>query len=123
MLIGSLLNTYIKRERRAEVEKHLRSAANFFKHADRDHEGTYTFDPRQTEFLLFDACHAYKELTGELVPLLTVYWTWFFLGPGAALVDTTRAGVIEPLRRAFPGATRTSFFREALPIAATIQHL
>ena len=122
MLIDSLLKKYARTEEAlGEMRRHIRAAANFFKHAERDPAETYTFDLRQTEFLLFDACHAYKELTGEFVPYLAVYWAWFFLGPGAGLVDTTAGGIIENLRRSFPGITKGSFFREALPMVSTVR--
>ena len=102
--------------------KHLfNEATNFFKHADRDTEGIHTFNPRQTEFILFDACHKLHELTGELVPSLGVYQLWFRLGPGADFFDTTREKGIQSARKAFAGATRASFFQQMLPVASSFR--
>ena len=52
-----------------EAKRRLSSAANFFKHADRDPGNVLAFDPAQTEVLLFDACSKYRDLTGEVVPI------------------------------------------------------
>ena len=121
MFFESMIKTYVRPEGQEVYKKHIRAAANFFKHAGRDPDGIYTFNPRQTDFLLFEACHAHKELTGELVPLLAVYSCWFVLGPGANLIDPTGARIFEPMRLAFRGGTRGSFFREALPRVSQVQ--
>ena len=118
MLIDSVMK-YIKPEMVGELKRHLNVAANFFKHADHDSNEILTFNPSQSDFFLFDACCKYKDLTGELVPTLGVYYVWFFLGPGAGFVDTTQFKPVDQVRRAFPGSTRTSFFQEALPMIST----
>ena len=105
----------------AEARRKLNEAANFFKHADQDHESTLEFGQRSTELLLYDAVRKYRELTGELVPVLGVYEAWFWIGPGSGLVlDSERHRVLEDMRQAFPNATRSSFLREALPMISTI---
>jgi hypothetical protein len=104
-----------------EAKRRLSAAANFFKHADRDAGNVLAFDPAQTEVLLFVACSKYRDLTGEVVPMLAVYSAWFWLGPGADLVDVTKTKVIERARAAFPGATKASFFAEVLPFASTFK--
>jgi hypothetical protein len=96
-------------------------AANFFKHADRDSGEVHEFDPGLTEAFLFDACFKYGNITGEAVPILGVYWSYYWLGPGADLVDVTQTKVIERARAAFLGATRGAFFAEALPMASTFK--
>jgi hypothetical protein len=105
----------------AEAKCRLSSAANFFKHANRDPDTILAFDPAQTEVLLFDVCSKYRDLTGEVVPMLGVYWAWFWLGPGADLVDVTKTKVIEQVRAAFAGASKASFFAEVLPLLSTIK--
>ena len=69
----------IKPEKKKEFIKLMNEAENFFKHADRDSEGTYTFRPRQTEILLWDAVETYKKLTGEMTPLIGLYRGWFMM--------------------------------------------
>ena len=68
----------VKPEFRREVADSLNEAQNFFKHSDRDSSATLDFNPEQTEWLLLDACDAYRKLASELVPALRVYqlWSW-----------------------------------------------
>ncbi len=104
-----------------EACKRLNEAQNFFKHADRDSAETLAFSPTQTELILHDACHKYWELASELVPFFAVYQAWFWLTTGADLVKgTARSRIPEKLRQEFPGATRQSFFAEALPLASDL---
>lgn len=102
-----------------EARQRLSEAQNFFKHADRDAEGMLAFNPTQTELLLCDACHKYRELAAEAVPHLIVYQAWFWLATGSDLVKgSERARIPKKLREEFPGATRQSFFAEALPLVS-----
>lgn len=112
---------WIKPDKVEEAKGRLRAAANFFKHADPDPEAIQLFNPSQTEVRLFDTCETYRSLTAEQVPILAVYRLWFFLGPGADLVDPTREKTIAKLRQAFPATTRQAFLAEALPIVSTIE--
>lgn len=103
-----------------KFERRSRNAANFIKHADHDPEAVYLFDPTQTEFVLLDACYKYKDLTGGWVPALFVYAAWFWLGPGAKFVDVTQTKSIDQFRAAFPGQTKSSFFKKVLPMASRL---
>ncbi len=120
MLTESLLQ-HVRPDQLIEATRVLRAAANFFKHADRDPQDIHIFNPGQTEVLLFDACFKYKELTNELVPCLGVYQAWFWLGPGAGLVDVSQTKTIDKARAAFPGATRATFFAQVLPMVSTFK--
>ena len=113
--------TWVRPDATHEAKRRLSEAANFFKHADRDHEDVLEFSEGPTELLLYDAVRKYRELTGETVPSLGVYEAWFWLGPGAGLVvGPERKKVLENLRQSFPNATRASFFAEALPLVSSI---
>ena len=68
---------YIKQGHEKEVRDLINAAENFFKHADRDHDATLDFNPKQSEFLILEACGTYWKLTGEFPPLFRVYQTWF----------------------------------------------
>ncbi len=68
---------YVKAGHEKEVRDLINTAENFFKHADRDCEATIDFNPRQSEFLLLEACGTYGKLTGEFPPLFRLYQTWF----------------------------------------------
>jgi hypothetical protein len=113
--------TWVRPDATDAAKRKLNEAANFFKHANRDHNEVIEFSQSPTELLLYDAVWKYRELTGELVPILGVYDAWCWIGPLAGLVmDTERQRVLEEMRRAFPNATRASFFRQALPMFTTI---
>jgi hypothetical protein len=49
---------WIKDEFRRDWNKHIRREVNFFKHADRDPEGSIEFNPELTEFLFLFASFA-----------------------------------------------------------------
>jgi hypothetical protein len=99
----------------------LNEAANFFKHAERDHREVLEFSTDPTELLMYDAIKKYQELTGEAVPILAVYDAWFWLGPGAQLVTTpAHQHAREAVMRAFPNASRASFFAEVLPMLSSL---
>ena len=108
---------WVRPDANAEARRRLNEAANFFKHADRDHDQVLEFCPGLSEFMMYDAVKKYRELTGELLPILGVYEAWFWIGPGIGLVmDPEPQKVLEEMRQAFPHATKTSFFAEALPM-------
>jgi hypothetical protein len=120
MLTDSLLRM-IRQDQVKQARDRFNAAANFFKHADRDPGDTHTFNPSQTEFILIDACYKYRELTGEVVPVFAVYTGWFWLGPGAKLVDVTQAKFIDQFRAAFRGESKGSFFMQALPMVSRLK--
>ncbi len=112
--------TWVRPDATAEAKRRLNEAANFFKHGDRDHDEVLEFSEGQTELLLYDAVRKYRELTGEIVPVLAVYDVWFWLGPGAEfIVNAERQKTLEKLRRLFPNSTKASFFAEALPLVSS----
>jgi hypothetical protein len=65
MVMKEQLFEFVKPEKRGEFHDLLNQAENFFKHADRDHDATLEFSPKEAEMLLWDACSKYWELTGE----------------------------------------------------------
>ncbi|MDO8795450.1 MAG: hypothetical protein Q7J25_12600 [Vicinamibacterales bacterium] len=120
-MIKDAIPTWVRPDATKEARDRLNEAANFFKHADRDHDEVLEFSLAPTELLLYDAVRKYRELTGELVPVLAVYDAWFWIGPGLPFVTTTEhERVRDEVRQAFPNATRGSFFREALAMVSSI---
>jgi hypothetical protein len=77
MLVKEQLFDQVRPEMRSEFHELLHKAENFFKHADRDHDASLEFSPNESEFLVWDACTKYWELTGEQPPLFQVYRGWF----------------------------------------------
>ncbi len=114
--------TWVRPDAKDEAKRRLNEATNFFKHADRDHDGVLDFSLGPTELLLYDACRKYRELTGETVPLLAVFDVWYSIGPGADLVTgPERLKMQAELRQIFPNSTRSSFFAKALPLVSSIK--
>jgi len=113
--------TWVLPDAKDEVKRILNEAMNFFKHADRDHNGVLDFSVEPTELLLYDACQKYRGLTGESVPLLGVFEVWYVIGPGADLVTgKERMKIRDDLLKIFPNSTRSSFFYKALPLVSKI---
>ena len=105
------------------VRQRLNEAQNFFKHADRDHEGVLDFRPEATELFLLDACERYFVLTGEAVPSFDVFRAWFMIGgAGVNLVLPAEQERVRRLgRQSFPNPQRQSFFNEVLPMASQLR--
>lgn len=116
-MLKEQIPTWVRPDATPESRRLLNQAANFFKHADRDHADVLEFDEGPTGLLLYDAVRKYRELSGETIPVLAVYDAWFWLGPGSHLVaGAEREQTLAKLRESFPRATRASFFAEALPL-------
>jgi hypothetical protein len=62
-----------------EVLAALRKPQNFFKHADRDPEGTVRFNPMLSACLILYGVHYYFALTGRQFGEGQVFRVWFFL--------------------------------------------
>jgi hypothetical protein len=65
-------------ERRKEYLAIINEPQNFFKHADRDPEGTLEFQPESLLFVLIDCEQMYQRLTGKLREGF-VFDMWFTL--------------------------------------------
>jgi hypothetical protein len=79
MLFNGAMLEYVKPEYHKAVHSKIHEAANFFKHADRDHDAQYDFNPDLTEFYIMDACNTYTVLTGELPPLFQIFRGWIMI--------------------------------------------
>ena len=120
-MLKEQIPTWVRPDATTDARRRLNEAANFFKHADRDHDEVLEFSTDPTELLLYDAIKKYQELTGEAVPVLAVYDAWFWLGPGAQLVTTPEhQKARNAVARAFPNSTRASFFAQVLPMLSSV---
>jgi hypothetical protein len=77
MFIKGHMLEMVKPEYKKMVIEKANEAENFFKHADHDHQATFSFNPDMTELHMIDACAQYRKLTGEEPPLLTIFRAWF----------------------------------------------
>lgn len=108
---------HIKEGHENDVRILINAAENFFKHADRDHDSTIDFNPDQSEFLIFEGCIAYRELTGESPPLLRLFEVWFIAQhPKYFKFNEENQRAVNEGASAIVGSSRESFFTKALPI-------
>jgi len=94
----------------------LNEAENFFKHADKDPEGSIEFSPFQTEILLFDACSHYYTLTGETVPVFRLFEGWFMLHNTEAFnLPPEMDKAVKSVGPELTSLTRAQYFQQILP--------
>jgi len=67
----------LNREDAKRARDLLNAPQNFFKHADRDPEGTFSFEESLTELLLFDASLTYWHLSGDQPMRMRAFTIWF----------------------------------------------
>ncbi len=68
---------FVKPEHRKRCINKWNEAENFLKHADKDPNKLLEFITEQTEFLLWDSCFMYQNITNEHTPLILIYRMWF----------------------------------------------
>ena len=112
-----LLKYLIKPEKQKEFKKLMNEAENFFKHADRDPEETYTFRPRQTEILLWEAVGIYQRLTGEITPLIHLYRGWFMMHNLHIFDGMPEADKKKLQSLGYKPSERAKYFSDMLPLA------
>lgn len=57
----------------------MRKPQNFFKHADRDPEGSLRFNPMLTAYLMMYGVHSLQCITGTRSGEGQVFYLWFYL--------------------------------------------
>ena len=92
----------VKDEHRAEWVKGIKAMAAFFKHADRDPDGVFQFNPFANEMLLFFSIKALEKMGEELGIEEGAFVQWIFVSRPDFLYegayDSTPANVIENFR-------------------------
>lgn len=116
MLIKEQILDQLKPEHIKTFRDKINQAENFFKHADRDHDGTLKFNPLLTEFLIIDACSQYYKLTGEDAPLFAAFRGWHIINyPDLFKFDDERNSLFKQFSNiTYEGRTR--YFQHAIPI-------
>ncbi len=111
-----MFESIIKPEYLKEVRSKLVEAQNFFKHADKDPDELFDFNPAVTELLILDACLLYEELVSHKDPLLTVYRVWFNMTKPQLFAPEAQEG-IQKAAEAFNPQDRPGFLNALLPVA------
>jgi len=71
----TLIQRYIRPERRREFEGAIRAPQNFLKHADKDPHAALDFDPHVTELLLLIEIETFRALAGGITDAMNVFLT------------------------------------------------
>lgn len=113
---AELVNKTVKPEFRKEAVNKIREAENFFKHADRDPDHAYPFDPVSSEYMLFEATEAFIALTGERNAAILTYRAWW-LSRNSNYVDAAFPEIKEALSaNLYKENQKLQFYLDTLPM-------
>jgi hypothetical protein len=70
----------IRPELHKKIIDKVNEAKNYFKHADRDTEETLSWNPKLSEYFIWDSTSLHRQLVGvKQIPEITIYSLWFRL--------------------------------------------
>jgi hypothetical protein len=70
---------YIVPGKEKEYKKAIRAPETFFKHAEKDPDATFKFNPDGTDYYLIDCCDSFHALTGDSTKLMSAFVLRCFL--------------------------------------------
>jgi hypothetical protein len=82
---------YIKPEWHKFWFQKMNDSANFFKHADKDHDETHEFNTELNDIHLMCAIMVFVKVTGKYNPATKVFFSWFALKYPNLIKDKTEA--------------------------------
>jgi len=124
MLVKDQLLEYTKPAFKDEMRQKLNQPENFFKHANHDSGDPLEFNPAVTEFFLLDACNKYRELTGESVPTLSLFVSWYMLNhPNIFNLPAHVAQLRTEVHSDLTANGRAGFFSKCLPLISRLSPL
>lgn len=85
----------IREDKKKEVRQVLSEAQNFFKHADKDPDGSHDFKPNATPLYLLDAAQLEQQLCKTLQPASGAYLVWAALKYPDTLDENFAKAVVE----------------------------
>ena len=88
----------------------LTRAENFFKHADKDPQGTLDFPVWPTETILWECSVEYREMTGERLLFLEAMRTWFSVNHVDYLLEAERPAWLAA-KESIQIAERSNYFQ------------
>jgi hypothetical protein len=89
---------------------------NFFKHAERDPNGTLDFNPKTNKHLLAECSDLCLRVTGEQTPVMGVFWRYFMLHDNRFFNPV----IIEQLPIDLKSLPKEQFFEECLPVLSGV---
>ena len=91
----------------------LVSAANFFKHADRDADATVLFDEDDVRYMLIAACCHFEDVTNGLPMEAIIFTVWVqALFPKVTELPVSQQQHVKDCIRLFPGIRRAADLAE-----------
>ncbi len=92
-------NPTIKEDKRNDFYQMVTTAENFFKHADRDPDGTLDFNPEVTQYFLIDAIEMFQQLyLGlKIPPIMALMKGWFQIAKPQIFVDSSQSILLQKL--------------------------
>lgn len=77
-ILSEGIRLYVKPEFQKEVIRKISEAKGYFKHADRDPERALSWNPKVSEFFIWDATTLYRRLVKtQIPPEILIYLLWF----------------------------------------------
>lgn len=112
---------FLNDEQRRSFYQQVNEAENFFKHADKDPDESYTLNPESAEAMLAEASRKYIELTEEYPPYLNLFLIWFIVQHKDMFKElSVIARVLESFKPNLIPDNRRQFFAELLPFATRL---
>ncbi len=111
----NIQDLYIKPEGKKIWIQKINEAKNFFKHADKDPEKQYEFDPRQTWWVIISAIDSLRRLTGEDHDQIHAF-EWWFMSRNQSILksDADNKDEIIKLATNYTDKQRLDFYRDFL---------
>lgn len=121
LIIKEQLIERVVPEHQKEVRNKLNEAENFFKHADNDPTGVLQFSPSLTELMIWEACMAYFQLSGEQLILAKVFNAWFSVrNPHLFRLTEEQQRQISRSKKEIETIDKQEYFRLYLPAFESI---
>lgn len=118
LLLADMILTFVKPEHHKKVRDKIRAPENFFKHADRDPEGSITFNPESSEFFLLEAVEAYTTLTGEVPAAFATFRMWWLIHHPDLLKDPPEQFMRNLGQLSYGNHQKAKFYADAMAAMA-----
>ncbi|MGD0276953.1 MAG: hypothetical protein ABSB79_13030 [Syntrophales bacterium] len=111
----------VKDEHKVEIRKLINEAKNHFKHANKDPEVSIDFRPEVNDYVLFDSCEKYIELTSEKILYFIIFRGWFtYTHPGVLVYPNTSDEKIKESMQIYRG-NKANYFASMLSASAHLK--
>ena len=114
-------NSLVRPDKRKEWINALLAARNFFKHADKDKDNTFSFNTDLNETSIIAAVSLYQALATHLTPEMDIYTRWYVLKYPDHFIDgSNQRAESDRSRKLGIQATDKAFFRKAIVLARSL---